>query len=1437
MSSITLEILVTPKLDVAASNQVVAALKTSFGAAAKDFKPIDPKQFTEAAAGATLLDKELAEMRQKLQQLESGGKNVSKAFQFNQVVDAAAKVSAAFDSILQKGSSFQAGVAELSAITGASGEGLEKMASGARALAVEFGGSATGNLDAYKSILSKLGPDIAKTPAALESMARSVNVLSTATGDNAAASVDALTTAVLQFQVPLDDATAAAATMSDMMNVMAAGAKEGASEVPQIADALKVAGVAASGAKVSFAETNAALQALAAGGKVGAEAGTALRNVLGKLGEGRFLPKDVQKELAAAGVDMRKLSDTTIPLTDRLRGLSKIQGDAALVTKLFGTENAAAASILLRSVDSIDTLTEKISGTNTAYEQAAIRQDTVSASMDRFKAKVADLAIGAFQLVGDKVSFALGAIGQVAPALTGLAAAQNLIPEGMFTKLGAGLKDIPGLLTSAGGGIKSFGASMLSFLVSPAGLAIAAIALLAAGCILLAKSTDVSTEELIKQNDAEKKLIEDQKKGIAQQEKRVFSVANLAKEYEKLGQKTNRSAAEEKRLGVIQDDINGTYPGLISSTKSFSENLGAVKTAAFNTTGELNKLNQQMIALDAQSREVAISGLKLRLQSENEKLFAQVKDAIGGDLSIELVNQISKELAKTTTEQGVGAVFNKFKLQLNEIAAKHQINVNGKLFSDLTLNATQQTALRSQADAYAKARIDAINFMQGKVEKAVEEAPPPVIAPPPDPEKPVKEIKDFTDRYLAAIKDSREALAAANTSSITDDNARALQALRTQNQKAVDELRSKRDAVLKDIEDLRNSATAKKPFEIQIDLNGNNKIDPDEIIRSADQAGKLFTTAFQGQIDAATAKGARDLADLAVQQVLASDKQVGDARIKSLQLQEATLTGSDLESLKIRGFLRLEQVRQQNKAELRETIAALPAFKQAQAELTNTILNGPAVKKFGIDPSALISEATEALVDQFAATNPLALQLQAKQNAELLKQRNEFLIQQEEAAVVLIPTISGQERARRLIEARKQFNEELELFKESKQLQQAAAIKFASAQADIENDFQRKTRVEIAATRDFLTGFRQSINDQIAGSDDRALKDKLDRIATEREEVKRALKDQLIGHEQYVQKIRELASQETEIRRQQEQKRFDLVAAVNTGIAQSFSALGKQYSDSAAVALQQYSALSALSQEELTELGLTSDDVKGKLSDAMADSAIAFASITAQAAFQGENILRASANTFIDITAKLLESQIPALVALIFGKAFAEDPLFGGIVGAVAAAALYALVGTAKSALAAVRFGDGGEVAPHLSASLGDVVPAWLTPTEIVVRAEAAQRERDVILAINQGKSSREIFMDKYSHTLVDEEGRLITQQLSSQVEAHAREIGQLGREVAEMGELIEQGFSDLATATKDAASRTKRQTAVKVSGQVGVNKGELIALLEQEALEDLSRG
>lgn len=331
------------------------------------------------------------------------------------------------------GMALESSMADLSAITGITGEKLDEIEGKARKNAKAFGGDAAGSVEVYKLLLSQLSPVLGKFPTVLDGMGNSVSVLSKTMKGDTTAAVEVLTTALNQYRVSMDDPIAAQKEMIRFMNAMAAGAKEGSAELPQLKAAIQNVGGDAKSAKLSFEEMVSSIEFLDKAGKKGAEGGVALRNVIASLEQGRFLPKEVQTELAKAGVDINKLSDKTLKFTDRMRALRPIQNDAALLSKLFGKENKLAAEALLQSVDAQDKMTAAITGTNTAQEQADVIMKTRSEQMKRIKAHIDDFKIALFEATGAfgplmTVSFsALQAMSTVVPAIKGVVDMVNFL--------------------------------------------------------------------------------------------------------------------------------------------------------------------------------------------------------------------------------------------------------------------------------------------------------------------------------------------------------------------------------------------------------------------------------------------------------------------------------------------------------------------------------------------------------------------------------------------------------------------------------------------------------------------------------------------------------------------------------------------------------------------------------------------------------------------------------------------------------------------------------------------------------------------------------------------------------------------------------------------------------------------------------------------------
>jgi TP901 family phage tail tape measure protein len=275
---------------------------------------------------------------------------------------------------------------DLSALTGVTGQGLKELQGVEQALRkIEVGGAEIVNtgpeiLESLK-LVGGARPELLKDADALGAVAKEAIILSKASGDDLPSSVTALTTVLGQFSLKAKDS-------GRVINELAAGAKAGASEIPDTTDALKEFGTTAKSVNATTSESVALIQLLADRQLKGSEAGTQLRNVLTKLAAADVLPRTAQDEFKRYGVNINILKDASLPLVDRLKELAKVQGDVGALTKIFGLENLQAANIITDGVGKYADLQKAIEGTNEAYKQAEIRSDNAATKIENLKNKV-----------------------------------------------------------------------------------------------------------------------------------------------------------------------------------------------------------------------------------------------------------------------------------------------------------------------------------------------------------------------------------------------------------------------------------------------------------------------------------------------------------------------------------------------------------------------------------------------------------------------------------------------------------------------------------------------------------------------------------------------------------------------------------------------------------------------------------------------------------------------------------------------------------------------------------------------------------------------------------------------------------------------------------------------------------------------------------------
>lgn len=365
------------------SNATVKQIEASARALSSQLKqlPTDSQKFIDKTKELQQVNGRLKSIRDEIKGVGNAFNNVKPQGFFDQVKTGAAAVFGGnllmrgaqgvvnvFNDAIDVHRKFEASLQNLSAITGATGKDLEFYKEKAREMGATVNGGASAVVEAFK-LIGSAKPELLENKEALAQVTDSAILLSKAAGLDLPQAATRLTDAMNQFGADASEA-------AKYVDVLAAGAKYGAAEIPDVTDALLKFGVAAKSSNINIQESVAAIELLGEKGLKGAEAGTQLRNVFAKLSATKILPPEAKAELAAAGIDLKKLEDKSIPLSERLKELSKIQGNAAGITRVFGLENKAAGEILVNNITRLEDLTKKVNENGSATEQAKTNTQT-----------------------------------------------------------------------------------------------------------------------------------------------------------------------------------------------------------------------------------------------------------------------------------------------------------------------------------------------------------------------------------------------------------------------------------------------------------------------------------------------------------------------------------------------------------------------------------------------------------------------------------------------------------------------------------------------------------------------------------------------------------------------------------------------------------------------------------------------------------------------------------------------------------------------------------------------------------------------------------------------------------------------------------------------------------------------------------------------------
>ncbi len=383
-------------------NQLGAKIQETLEKAQEPHKvPLDTSKAQEAV---NQLDDKLEEAGQEAQQTGEKGSQgfdaIDKSIrniELTSLIQQVQMVGETLGQLATPAVDFEQSMADLSAITGSVGDELEDLKQTAREVGKASGLGASESANAFAILAGQIDVPIES----LKVLQRETITLAQAGALPLEDAANAVAGTINQFGMEASEA-------SRVVNVLAAGSRAGGAEVVDLSESFKVAGAAANAAGVSIEETAGALEVLAQNNTKGAEAGTAMRNML--VAMQTRLGIDISQTGFAGGLRV---------IQEELDKLQSPVERTTYLAKAFGRENMVAAQFLLSNADAVEEMTTAVTGTNSAMEQAEIRNDTWAHKMEVARAKIDDVLISMTSLSGSLLPMA-GIIGEQVSKFSGL---------------------------------------------------------------------------------------------------------------------------------------------------------------------------------------------------------------------------------------------------------------------------------------------------------------------------------------------------------------------------------------------------------------------------------------------------------------------------------------------------------------------------------------------------------------------------------------------------------------------------------------------------------------------------------------------------------------------------------------------------------------------------------------------------------------------------------------------------------------------------------------------------------------------------------------------------------------------------------------------------------------------------------------------------------
>ena len=511
---------------------------------------------------------------------------------------------------------FDEGMSKVQAISGATGEDLERLRDKAREMGAKTKFSATEAADAM-SYMAMAGW---KTGEMLDGIEGIMN-LAAASGEDLATTSDIVTDALTAFGLKAKDS----AHFSD---ILAAASSNANTNVSMLGESFKYCAPIAGAMGYSAEDVAEALGLMANSGIKASQAGTAMRSIMTKLtGDFKISGKELGEVTISANNADGSMRDLTEILEDCRGAFSKLtESEKSANAETLAGKYAMSGFLALMNAapEDVDKLSGAINNCDGAAEKmAATMQNNLKGQLTVLKSQAEELAIGFGTELMPVAQDLVGVASSAVQAFSGLddGAKKFIVYAGLAAAAAGPLTSVIGSVTSgvgsmittlggaataftaAGGGAAGLGAAITS-IIGPAGWAVLAIGAVAAAGVAVYKDlhrggkeldefnkkmeeAKESADELEEINDSLKKLEETRLNNYSNQTEEANTVEHLKSRLKELVDENGRLVGSKDELKSVIKQLN---------EKGFTVELnktGDLITNYKTLTGEIEKYVQQ----------------------------------------------------------------------------------------------------------------------------------------------------------------------------------------------------------------------------------------------------------------------------------------------------------------------------------------------------------------------------------------------------------------------------------------------------------------------------------------------------------------------------------------------------------------------------------------------------------------------------------------------------------------------------------------------------------------------------------------------------------------------------------------------------------------------------------------------------------------------------